>query len=349
MYQIRRNVFETNSSSSHSLTLAHEALVTQPFADDVLREGVVTVAPGEFGWAWERFYAPASKLAYLVTYLTGGEVEDTAEDLTEALIARDARMAMLAQVVHEHTGCTLRVAPGYGHIDHQSLDVAERAFDTEQELAAFVFGEGSYLQTGNDNGPAPWHIPTDRGPQAFYQAMMRAVPAHYRRVTLRLRRNGELQLLTARGAALTQDYHRDLLVRLTARGVVTRATLAYGDLTFAQSDARSEAASWLTQMFEGTRLALSDTFEAVYRQVRTKESERFTGRMSLQVAVPPALAEALTALEATPPVLLRLADARKRLDAVRTWHGPLRNEDTLREAEQAVARLERTARTKGLL
>jgi hypothetical protein len=53
--QIRKRVFETNSSSSHSLTLSPGDLVAQPFSDDVLRSGVLSVEllrlyRPRFGW-----------------------------------------------------------------------------------------------------------------------------------------------------------------------------------------------------------------------------------------------------------------------------------------------------------
>ena len=53
--QIRKNVFETNSSSSHSLTVSEGDITGQPFSDHTLREGVVIVGKGEYGWEFEQY------------------------------------------------------------------------------------------------------------------------------------------------------------------------------------------------------------------------------------------------------------------------------------------------------
>lgn len=177
MQNIRKAVFETNSSSSHSLTMGAGDLVEAPFPREILRQGFVELSAGEFGWEWFRYYTPLNKLTYLFTQITDGQVPGSIDALCEV----SAEAAMLREVVKEYSGCDLRLLKSEGYIDHQSArgDGATglKLFRDKDTLKAFVFGASSCIQTGNDNSGPDKYIQTDRGKEDFFAAHYARVPA----------------------------------------------------------------------------------------------------------------------------------------------------------------------------
>jgi hypothetical protein len=164
--KVRRSVFETNSSSTHSISIASgaETLDTLPVEYD----GVCRIFPGEFGWGVETHTDAATKASYALTWAmscedyhvwsaAGGRSEETVGNKEEAL-------AMLREVIQEATGCREVVFVGgeegdddpWGYIDHQSIEgdggPGKQAFATKQTLRDFIFKPASQLHICNDNG-----------------------------------------------------------------------------------------------------------------------------------------------------------------------------------------------------
>ncbi len=142
MKKTRVAVFETNSSSTHSISIASSGDLTDRLL--VEDDGACQIYPGEFGWEEETFWDATSKASYCLTYCKqSGRVE--CEE-------------MLKRVIMERTGASEVLFMEYpdryypwGHIDHQSHEVCEEAFQNEENLAAFIFNPKSYLRTDNDN------------------------------------------------------------------------------------------------------------------------------------------------------------------------------------------------------
>lgn len=142
---IRHGVFETNSSSSHSISIARGANIYETLKVDI--HGCVRIKPGEFGWDEERFYEPEDKASYAMAYAANQPSRDCFE--------------MLEEVIKEHTGCKTVIfdkvktegerSPDYGYIDHQSDDVCMDAFASKETLKEFLFNPDSYVETDNDN------------------------------------------------------------------------------------------------------------------------------------------------------------------------------------------------------
>jgi hypothetical protein len=166
--QIRKSVFETNSSSSHSLTMSPGDIVAQPFSDAVLRSGLLQVGVGEFGWTYERFYTAENKIRYLLTQITRGEVPES-DDIAGSLRESYSSFNLLCDVVKAHTGVDIEVLPSSGYIDHESVGVGMELFQDEEKLKQFLFSADSYVETGNDNEEPPALMYTDRGsPEPTY-------------------------------------------------------------------------------------------------------------------------------------------------------------------------------------
>lgn len=159
--QTRLGVFETNSSSSHSLTMSDEDLVGPLFPDDVLINGVLKVELRSFGWEWDRFYRPENKAAYLiVSELDRGfssDFEDDGTDLKERVIEQSERAGRIIRLLEEYSGCRVVVQGGGCSIDHDSVGTASGVHDLKQ----FLFSK-SYITLGNDND-TPDTVQTDLG------------------------------------------------------------------------------------------------------------------------------------------------------------------------------------------
>ena len=140
MIKSRIGVFETNSSSSHSISICHGQLTDTLGVDE---NGVCEIYPGEFGREVVEYNDAAEKASYCLTYAKClGEDKDYPE--------------MLAQVIKKHLGCKevqlCAMQDGsWGYIDHQSFDVCAEAFESEESLIDFIFCQESELKTDNDN------------------------------------------------------------------------------------------------------------------------------------------------------------------------------------------------------
>jgi hypothetical protein len=109
-----------------------------------LKDTCIEIDPGEFGWEVERYTDFWVKASYCMAYVNQIQCEDSAD--------------MLKKVIKDYTGCESVefVSSGdkynpYGYIDHQSIDVAEDAFESEETLKQFLFCPLSVLYTDNDN------------------------------------------------------------------------------------------------------------------------------------------------------------------------------------------------------
>ena len=268
MIQIRKSVFETNSSSSHSLTMGSDDIVEQPFSAAVLRSGVVELAVGEYGWEWRRYYQPKEKLAYLLTQITNGKIESgEPSEVTRGLRKEDPRAEMLCRVVEAHTGCELVFNASEGYIDHQSAagdgGNGLELFDDESVLRKFIFNSESCIQTGNDNDAPPWTIKTDRGPELFFESFIRPVDADSRSVLMCFPKCFRDVLFTTSGAIIAADRDPEFHAELMSRGVAESANLhIFGYNLYESKDIVGVCAEKLTDPRSGEPFAVSRSFTA---------------------------------------------------------------------------------------
>lgn len=145
MKTIRKGVFETNSSSSHSITVeVGPTWGTLPLN----HKGNIHLDGGEFGWEWEKFNDTLTKANYCAVYAS-----------------YTGKKSILKKVIKDYTGAKkvkFKFSTNWDHgrynhsyIDHQSIDVCDELFESEEELKNFIFNDSSWLFTGNDNGVAP--------------------------------------------------------------------------------------------------------------------------------------------------------------------------------------------------
>lgn len=180
---VRDGVHETNSSSSHSATIAKGDVFDLDFPQHMLRTGVIRLSPprdatGEevdFDTAWRRYHRPENILAYLVIAACGGRIASTVcdVDVLPAFLKRRKRLRDLIEWVTERSGCKVEfVFPTIAgleddgseravYVGHQSKDQWFGLMKRRDELESLLFNGHSYLETGYDNEQPPYLIPTD--------------------------------------------------------------------------------------------------------------------------------------------------------------------------------------------
>lgn len=169
MKQIRRNVFETNSSSSHAISFSkskHEVDYTQLVPDF---NGVIHSWFDEFGWGYYGFEDTNTaqvKLSYLITQICETndcprpwccekyELQEAAEAVMETddfkMLEKD-----IVSTLKEHGIPAEKIiveANQEGYVDHQSVTGIKNVLPDEcSTYSDFIFDKGYDLIIDNDN------------------------------------------------------------------------------------------------------------------------------------------------------------------------------------------------------
>lgn len=139
----RAGVFETNSSSTHSIHIAEgEFDCSTLFVDD---NGLCCIYPSEFGWEKEEYNDAPTKASYCLTFAWSHNNPDEHLELLRDVIIK-ATKAKRVEFVESDSSYFPK-----GYIDHQSDGVCAPAFATKKSLRAFIFNPASELWTDNDN------------------------------------------------------------------------------------------------------------------------------------------------------------------------------------------------------
>ena len=301
--QVRKSVFETNSSSSHSLTLAKGDLVGQPFSSEVLRIGTLMLEKGEFGWGWRRFYETDEKVQYLFTQLFRDDIpQGDAAAVTAELRGSEPRFDMLCRVIKDHTGLEVQVVPGSeGYVDHESVSVGMELFRSENDLKQFLFSPESCIETGNDNESAPRVIATDRGDEHYYCAHYREPNPSDVEVVLQAMSKWHYESYrTAAGAILDDKHSPELYAALKAQATVTKLTVACQSPSepYRYSDPQSHTMGELADA--GFAFSAGMCASVQYKRVSRNEEHKQYEHRTFTFRMPAQLAEQLAALPATP-------------------------------------------------
>ena len=153
---IRYSVFETNSSSMHSLSWhTGNKLVecNRPLAGYF----------DEFGWEQDVYDKPHGKLAYLLTMIASKNditYEEPSKDTYNRFMSLPI-VQTVCNVVKEYTRYDLVIPMPddkdfypYGYIDHQSDDILDFIFGSEKledDIRNYLFNPYVCVETDNDN------------------------------------------------------------------------------------------------------------------------------------------------------------------------------------------------------
>ena len=140
--QIRKNVFETNSSSTHAICISKDIISKTSLPDHV------EFTHDEFGWEFAVHEDTFTKASYLYEAIHSCYDD---EELTE-------KLNQLESMLNEYN-ITCEFEPtkdlkwGDGYIDHgyETIDFVNAVLDDKDKLITYLFGD-SFVVTGNDNG-----------------------------------------------------------------------------------------------------------------------------------------------------------------------------------------------------
>lgn len=147
--QIRTKVFETNSSSVHSLTFDPSGLELNKMSMD--KDGYILASFGEFGKNTETYSSQADKLSYLLTCLYYSCAHFDAEEVVNTY-----GFSLIERALQKYTGCNgIRIIGDIEpYIDHQSIpengDVDLINIWSEGAIIDFIFNKYVMLHTTCD-------------------------------------------------------------------------------------------------------------------------------------------------------------------------------------------------------
>lgn len=154
---IRRSIFETNSSSVHSITVSEKA---ELFDYPEEKEDVIVVVPGEYGWSGDDVMGLQEKLRYLMTLILDTKYDY--DDKKREFIPEDKKLDLLKDDVDWKVICLMvkdkkhkEVIPyipkGLNfYVDHQSC-MSLGAFLSGISLEDFLFDPTYVVEIDNDN------------------------------------------------------------------------------------------------------------------------------------------------------------------------------------------------------
>ena len=172
--QIRRGVFETNSSSVHSVSI-----VKDNFKCSLPKKFVIN-CDGEFGWEWDTYDDSASKAAYLyqaIKYYTeknanANDEKERLQDLMDKFIGNLESYGIEVECTYRFTKiASMEIGPNEnyyyavfvdengneppvdGYLDHGSKtkEFVDYVLSSPENTVKFIFDNRCYIETGNDN------------------------------------------------------------------------------------------------------------------------------------------------------------------------------------------------------
>lgn len=156
MIKIRRSVFETNSSSTHSICITRSNLELE------LPEKVIFDV-GEFGWQEEKYSDVNEKASYLYTAIL--ELYDKKEQ--QKLINFIVKTLNKNNVDYTFEP----VGDKFYYIDHCSelRKLVDLICHSEKRLLRYLFSEESFILTGNDNDDTDVDINVTYKHESYYK------------------------------------------------------------------------------------------------------------------------------------------------------------------------------------
>ena len=153
--QIRQGVFETNSSSTHSICIAKDVELIIPKG--------LHFEFGEFGWNFDTLKSINQKASYLYTGLIVNDRQKDFNKIVEVLKKKD--------VIATYESIDDRTIWDCGYIDHSDklTNFLNVICEDEEKLMRFLFSPMSFILTGNDNGDTDVNIKVSYAYDGYYK------------------------------------------------------------------------------------------------------------------------------------------------------------------------------------
>jgi len=157
--QIRQNVFETNSSSTHSICISKNAGLIIP------KE--LHFSFGEFGWECITLDSINEKASYLYTGLFSNDRNDDISKIFEILTSKGIDVTFEEPIYEEGRS----YANNSGYVDHSNElnEFLNAVCSDEDKLMQFLFSPLSFIITGNDNDEYDVNIDVSYEHDEFYK------------------------------------------------------------------------------------------------------------------------------------------------------------------------------------
>lgn len=146
--QIRQGVFETNSSSTHSICIAKNTELNIPKS--------LHFQFGEFGWECDILHSVGEKASYLYTGLIAnnrkGDFDRIIQFLKDKGIEVTAEEPIYKKFTYEGNDGG-EYAENGGYVDHsdEMAEFLDAVCQDEGQLMRYLFSNLSFIITGNDN------------------------------------------------------------------------------------------------------------------------------------------------------------------------------------------------------
>lgn len=170
MFKIRKGIFETNSSSTHSVSIEGDKKLDNPNLPVYCESNKVKSGFGKFGWEVDSYADQETKLSYLLTMIA--EVNKRKDNLCSFYELEDFKK--VEDVIKKHCKCDgidigkepeIEKYKWYdgeyysynidGYIDHQSTETYHCLDDFLNDwgvtIEEFIFSPNVWLNTDNDN------------------------------------------------------------------------------------------------------------------------------------------------------------------------------------------------------
>jgi hypothetical protein len=173
MLQVREEMFETNSSSSHSLALGSDDILTKTFSPEVLRSGTLNLAVENTDFQdWFRYYRPENIVKYIigsyvdVFYIEGLDWDSDKLDMMPHLVKGIPQIGKLVDFVKAEYGVEIRLECKPREIE--LLDTCDnlnfdKILDHRKSMHCLFGSEFSYIETNPENSFRDDWIDTDMG------------------------------------------------------------------------------------------------------------------------------------------------------------------------------------------
>ena len=150
MLQIRPGVFETNSSSTHSICIATDRKEPLKLQDRLW------FSTGDYGWEWEKLTAPEEKASYLYSAILEvyerREAEKLKAQIMDTLASAGIDCGFSKARYHDYGGRLYCENASVDHSDDGELkDFVDKTVHNKGRLMRFLFSPKSFVLTGNDN------------------------------------------------------------------------------------------------------------------------------------------------------------------------------------------------------
>ncbi len=152
MKQVRQGVFETNSSSTHSICIAEDTELIIP--------EFLHFQSGEFGWEHNTLSSAEEKASYLSTGLFANERDSDFIDIVEYLKEQNINITFDSRREFDN-----------GYVDHSYdlKDFLDAVCNDKNQLMRFLFSPLSFIMTGNDNSEIDVEIKVDYPHTAYHK------------------------------------------------------------------------------------------------------------------------------------------------------------------------------------